>query len=197
MTADDTMARWRKQKPYMLTQDELLSELAAVGADVTLRQLRDWSSEAGVLPRPVTRKPPGATKGGARALYPLVALYLALDVAAKGLSFADARATLQARTTQYERCLETIEERHGMLPFALVEATYPGWPPIPVALRREASAYGVRVGEHLRRAGEAGAQVRLRIYFVTAAGEVYTEMPIEGPTSPKERDPSQTGGGNH
>ncbi len=196
MTADDTMARWRRQKPYLLTRDELLSELAAAGADVTPRQLRDWSSEAGVLPRPVRQKPPGATTGGARALYPLVALYLALDVA-RGLSIADARATLQARTTHFERYLEAIEERHGMVPFAVVEATYPGWPQRPAALRREALAYANRVGEHLRRAGEAGVQVGLRIYVQTAAREFETEIPIERPTSPKERDPSQTGGGKH
>lgn len=196
MAADDTMARWRRQKPYMLTQDELLSELAAAGADVTPRQLRDWTYEARVLPHPVKRKPPGATTGGARALYPYVAFSLALDLA-RGLSIADARATLDDRTTQYERDLETIEERLGMLPFAVVEEMFPGWPRMPVALRREAFTYADRVGEHLRRAGEAGVQVGLRISVQTAARKFETEIPIERPTSPKERDSSQAGGGKH
>lgn len=188
MTADDTMARWRKHKPYMLTQDELLSELAAAGADVTPRQLRDWAHEARVLPHPVKRKPPGATTGGARALYPFVAFRLALDLA-RGMSVADARASLDDRTTQYERDQESIEERYGMVPLAVVEEMYPGWPPLPVGLRREASTYADRVGEHLRRAGEAGVQVGLRIYVQTAARKFETEIPIERPTSPKERDP--------
>jgi len=197
MTAEDTMARWRKQKPYMLTQDELLSELAAAGADVTLRQLRDWTYEARVLPHPVKRKPPGATTGGARALYPLVAFYLALDLARGRLSIADARASLQERTTHHERYSQSIEEQHGLLPFAVVEEMYPGWPRLPMPLRREASAYADRVGEHLRRAGEAGVQVHLRICVETAARKFETEIPIERPPSPKERDSSQTGGGKH
>jgi len=190
MTAEYTMARWRKQKPYMLTQDELLSELAALGADVTPRQLRDWTYEARVLPHPVNRKPPGATTGGARAMYPGVTIYLAFDVA-QGMSIADARATLDARTTEYQRYFKSIEEQLGLVSFTLVKDQYPGWPPIPIALRRESLEYADRVGKHLGESGEEAVQVTLRIYVVTAKRRFHTDITVETPKVAKKR------GGKH
>ncbi len=196
MTADDTIPRWRKYKPYMMTQDELLSELAAVGEDVTLSQLQDWAYEARVLPHPVKQKPPGATKGGALALYPAVAFYLALDVA-RGMSIADARATLEDRTTQYQAYYQSLEERLGMLPYPLVEETYRGWPSLPIALRSEALEYANRVGKHLEKSGEQAVRVTLRIYVETAARSFHTDIGVETPKVPKKRTASETDGGKH
>jgi len=190
MTGHDIVPRWRQHKPYMMTQNELLNELAVAGFNVTLSQLQDWAYEACVLPHPVKKQPPGETKGVAYALYPAVAFYLAVDLA-QGMSIADARATLQDRTTQYQGYFESIEEQHGLLPFPLVQDKYPGWPPIPIALRRESLEYADRVGKHLGESGEEAVQVTLRIYVVTAKRRFHTDITVETPKVAKKR------GGKH
>lgn len=196
MTGNDIVSRWRQHKPYMMTQDELLNELAGAGLNVTLSQLQDWAYEARVIPHPVKRKPPGATKGGAFAMYPAVAFFLARDVA-EGMSIADARATLEDRTAQYQGYYQSIEERLGMLPYPLVEETYPGWPRLPIALRREALEYADRVGKHLEKSREQAVRVTLRIYVKTAARSFHTDIAVETPKVPKKRSTEETDGGKH
>lgn len=69
--AERDVPRWRVVgRPYLLTRDELLSELHDRGFKVSESQLRSWVTQ-GILPRPERRVPPYASERKARALYPL------------------------------------------------------------------------------------------------------------------------------
>lgn len=67
---DEQTPRWQRAgRPYLLTRDELIAELARRSFPIGEPQLRDWVSR-GILPKPTRRIPPLAERRVARALYP-------------------------------------------------------------------------------------------------------------------------------
>jgi hypothetical protein len=75
-----TEPRWKTAgEPYLLTRDELITELDQRGVHVSDRQLKLWATH-GLLPPPIRRLPVGATDGKSRALHPFWVIGLIPDL---------------------------------------------------------------------------------------------------------------------
>jgi hypothetical protein len=79
-TAIQAEPRWKTAgEPYLLTRNELLTELREWVPGLTERQLCSWTSY-GLLPPTTRNVPSGATDGVARALYPVWVIGLVRDL---------------------------------------------------------------------------------------------------------------------
>ena len=103
--------RWKAAgPPYLLTRDELLSELHKLGYQMSDRQIRDWVTDK-IIPRPTHRLPPGATDGIARALYPawlLVVITKLLQEIDRGASRAEAQHLAQPLIEQWREHADNL-----------------------------------------------------------------------------------------
>lgn len=143
-------------EPRLITRDELLGELYAVGREVNDRTLRHWEHE-GIFPRPVRKH----HKGKAAALYPAWhPTFIAQTLKDRGDTSASMTALRASARDRYRRASITLATGNN---------TYRP-PRLPLVLPASLATALEALATEINYTGEPGV-VRIELRLVDAGGK--------------------------